>query len=152
MHGTGEPALPPDAGSRHRVLTFAAAALTLACLPVVGCGRPVPLAEDVVVEWKMTPASPVVDGDTLAEFTLLDRARRPVRGANLRVEAHMTHPGMAPLVEPAAEQANGAYTVRLRFSMAGVYILFVKGEMADRRPIDRRVGETTAQSHPPGRQ
>jgi YtkA-like len=105
-----------------------------------------------MVEWKMTPASPVVDGDTLAEFTLLDQSRRPVRGASLRVEAHMTHPGMAPLVEPAAEQANGAYTVRLRFSMAGAYVLFVKGEMADRRPIDRRIGETTAQSQTPGRQ
>ena len=121
----------------------------LACAPAVACGRTVAPADDVAVEWKMTPAVPIVDRDALAEFTVLDRTGRPVRGARLSVEAHMTHPGMAPLVEPAAEQPNGTYTARLRFSMAGAWVLFVKGAMADRRVIDRRVGETTAAGQTP---
>jgi YtkA-like len=144
-------ALPSDGVSRHLVQSFVAAALTLACLPAAACGRTVPSAEDVAVQWKMTPAAPIVGGETLAEFTVLDRATEPVRGARLRVEAHMAHPGMAPIVEPAVEQASGAYTVRLRFSMAGAWVLFVKGELADRRAIERRVGETTAQTQPTGR-
>jgi YtkA-like len=145
-----EPALRPDAGSRHFARSsFVAVALTLACVPAAACGRTVPPADDVVIEWKMTPAVPTVNRETLAEFTVLDRARRPVRGARLRVEAHMTHPGMAPLVEPAAEQPNGTYMVRLRFSMAGAWVLFVKGAMADRRVIDRRVGETIAGGQTP---
>jgi hypothetical protein len=98
---------------------------------------------DVVVEWKATPSTPVVDGETAVEVTLLDRARQPVTGARLRVEAHMTHPGMAPIIEVAAERGNGVYVARLRLPMAGGWILFVKGELADHRPVNQRVGEVS---------
>jgi hypothetical protein len=116
----------------------------LGALAGAACARPVAPADDVAVEWRATPSTPLVDGETEVEVTLLDRARQPLNGARLRVEAHMTHPGMAPIIEVAAERGNGAYVARLRLPMAGGWILFVKGELADHRPVNRRVGEVTA--------
>ena len=92
----------------------------------------------------MMPLAPVVDEEARAEITLRDRAGQPVRGATLRVEAHMSHPGMAPVIERAHEQGDGVYTVRLRLTMAGEWILFVRGTRADSRSIDLRAGATTA--------
>ncbi len=73
----------PGHGVPRRFFTF----LMIGGLAGAACSRPVAPADDVVVEWKTTPPVPLVDGETLVEVTLLDKARRPLRGAALRVEA-----------------------------------------------------------------
>lgn len=79
----------------------------------------------------------------MGEVTLRDAARRPVRGAKLQVEGHMSHPGMAPVIAKAAERADGVYEVQLQFTMRGDWILLVTGELPDGRRINHRVDVTT---------
>lgn len=107
------------------------------------CSRQPPVADDVIVEWTLSPRPPAVGAATVSEITLRDRSRNPVRGATLRIEAHMSHPGMAPVTATAAERAAGVYQSELRFTMRGEWILLVTGELSDGRRIEHRIDVTT---------
>jgi YtkA-like len=98
-----------------------------------------PPVNDVTVEWKMTPTPTGVGVVTLAEVTLRDGERRPVRGATLQVEGHMSHPGMAPVIVQATERSEGVYAAQLQFSMNGEWIVIVTGNLSDGRRLSRRV-------------
>ncbi|NQW05494.1 MAG: FixH family protein [Acidobacteria bacterium] len=116
-------------------------ALLPAVLLMTSCHRPSAATDyDVVIEWKMAPAVPLVDRESVGEFTLLDRSRRPLPGATLQVEGRMQHPGMAPLIEPAREHGPGVYVTRLTFTMAGAWDLSVTGSLRDGQRLRRRVG------------
>jgi hypothetical protein len=115
----------------------------VACGSVVACTRPPPVAEDVTVEWTITPRRPVAGAATLAELALRDSAGRMVRGAKLQVEGHMSHPGMAPVIAAASERDDGIYVIRLRFTMRGDWILLVTGRLPDGRRIKHRIDVTT---------
>ena len=91
----------------------------------------------------MTPTPPIVGGATRAEVALRDGAHRPVRGAKLQVEAHMSHPGMAAIVAPITERGDGVYEVQLPFTMAGNWMLIVTGTLPDGRVLNHRVDITT---------
>jgi hypothetical protein len=138
--------LARSSGSRSRVTAAGkprvAFVLALACgLPAAACERPPSAAEaeKVSVEWQMTPGQPIAGATTRAEVTLRDSARRPIRGAQLRVEGHMSHPGMAPLIAAAAERNDGVYQVELQFTMRGEWILLITGELPDGRRINHQV-------------
>ena len=109
--------------------------LAIACV-VASCGR---VEHSVTVSWSLEPAPPAGGRDTLTRVTLTDLAGRPVPGARLRLEGHMSHPGMAPVTTRLTELADGKYEGRVRFSMAGDWILVVTGELADGSRIDRQL-------------
>lgn len=102
----------------------------------VGCGPAVEEAP-VAVEWRLTPARPLVGVATLS-LTLRDDGG-PITGAAVRIEGHMTHPGMAPLLVTAAERGDGRYDAAIAFSMAGDWILLVKGDLPDGRRVSHRI-------------
>jgi hypothetical protein len=94
-------------------------------------------ASDVRVTWTIEPNPPVTKTATSVRMTLLDRSGKPASGAKLRVEAHMTHPGMAPVMVDAVERRNGSYEAHLLLSMAGDWVFVVTGVLADGSRISR---------------
>ena len=99
-------------------------------------------APDVAVAWAIEPAAPMMESDTLARITLEDGRRQRLRGATLRLEAHMAHPGMAPVTAPMRERGGGVYEAQLQFSMAGDWVLVVSGALADGSRFTRSVDVT----------
>ena len=87
----------------------------------------------VAIRWRPAPAAGV---ESVADIQLLDAAGLSLPRARLRVTAFMTHPGMAPVEAAVDEQAPGMYRARVRFTMAGEWIVRVQGTAADGSPID----------------
>jgi hypothetical protein len=113
----------------------------MACA-VVSCGR---VESPVAVGWSLEPAPPASGRETVARVTLTDAAGKPVPGARLRIEGHMSHPGMAPITTGLTEIADGRYEGRVRFSMAGDWVLVVTGELPDGTRLNRQIEVTGVQ-------
>jgi len=103
-------------------------ALLAACTAPDGAAAP-----HLTIGW--TPM-PTVDRESVAEIQLNEAMARPVTGARLRLEAFMTHPGMAPVSATVEEQGRGRYRARVRFTMAGDWVVRVQGTRVDGRLID----------------
>ena len=121
-----------EALTRGLILALAAAVLA------AGCRERDPAA-DVTAAWTIDPGPPSAASETIARITLQDARQQPVRGAALRLEAHMSHPGMAPVTASLTESHDGVYETRMTFSMAGDWVLVVSGTLADGRRILRQL-------------
>ena len=126
--------LPPRNRSRGQhstllVLTF--------CWIAAACARPAP-AHDLKFEWTIIPV-PVSVGSARLQLRVRDAAGGPVRGAQLQIEAQMSHPGMAPLVVNATERSEGLYEAELQFSMGGDWILVVRGSLSNGARVHHRI-------------
>jgi hypothetical protein len=115
-------------------VALACAAATLAACDR-GAGR---AAENVSLTWTFAPDPPSVGRSTLT-LQLGDERGQPLRGARVRVEANMTHPGMRPVVAEAAEKEAGRYHVELEFSMAGSWFVLVTGDRPQGGSFSRRI-------------
>jgi hypothetical protein len=87
-------------------------------------------AGETAVAWHVVPPVPVVGTPTRVRC-ILQGAEQPVRRARLRLEAHMAHPGMAPVTADLIEQQAGVYETRIELTMAGPWTLVVAGELPD---------------------
>ena len=101
-----------------------------------GCGE---TATPVHISWSLDPTPPVAGVETTARLTVQDDRQRPMRGARLRLEGHMSHPGMTPIVVPAIEREDGRYEAQMQFSMAGDWILVVTGDLRDGTRVTEQV-------------
>lgn len=96
----------------------------------------------------MTPARAVVGAPARGEIRLSDANGKPIGGAKLRLESHMSHPGMRPVIADMTERREGVYEARWRFTMRGDWILLVIGTLPDGRRINREIEVPNVQ--PPG--
>jgi hypothetical protein len=51
----------------------------------------------------------------------------------------MSHPGMAPFLATATERGKGVYQVALRFTMAGDWIVLVRGSLSNGDKVEYRI-------------
>ena len=77
-------------------------------------------------------------GRTPIGLLLRDNAGQPVSGARIKVEANMSHAGMAPVFATATEGAPGHYGATLELSMAGDWIVVAHVSLADGRSMDQQ--------------
>lgn len=104
------------------------AGLLACCCLAIACGRD---ARAVNGTWTTEPAPPVTGVATLVRLALQNERGRPLGGATLVLEAHMPHPGMAPITAAMQEREAGAYEARIQLSMAGPWVLVAAGALAD---------------------
>ncbi len=103
-----------------------------------GCNRSSGALSQTTVETEITP-KPTRVGPVAVEFRIKDRAGKPIAGAQARVEANMTHPGMAPVFGAAKEVAPGLYRSAIELSMAGDWIVTLHITMSDGQMLERQV-------------
>jgi hypothetical protein len=120
--------------------------LILWCLAALACGQPEP-AHPVTVNLELDPAAPVAGRGTRALVTLRTSDGNAIRGATLQLEAHMSHPGMAPVVATFSETKDGVYAAPVDFTMAGDWVLVASATLPDGRRVTQtqRVDVKTVQ-------
>src|SRR5436190_7376015 len=85
----------------------------------------------ITLSWTLTPTAPTVGGAATLTVTLRDSAGGAVTGARVRLEGHMSHPGMTPVIAEAPERTAGLYVASFHFSMPGDWVLLVSAALPD---------------------
>ena len=117
-------------------------ALLAAGLAIVSCVERATSATNL--SWTLTPTSPTVGPATLT-VTLRDPAGSAVTGARVRLEGHMSHPGMTPAIADAPERTPGVYVAPFNFSMAGDWVLLVSAALPNGERVEERIDVANVQ-------
>jgi hypothetical protein len=115
--------------------------LAAASLSSAGCSRGEQSSradQRVDLTWTLRPATAIVGPATLT-LALRASSGGPITGAAVRIEGHMTHPGMAPLMAEAVERAPGVYESAFAFTMPGDWVLLVAVRLPDGTRVERRI-------------
>jgi YtkA-like len=114
--------------------------LLLACVAIffmVGCSGPTNLSSAITVEHEISPEPPRV-GPATVVLKLVDAGAKPVSGARITLEADMSHAGMAPVFQDAAETGPGQYQAHLRFGMAGDWVILLHVRLPGGQILERQ--------------
>ena len=121
-------------------LTALAGALLLAAALPGACTRQ-PIAEDtsaVRMTARLVPPQPNVGPATLS-VSLSGATAAMLGNAKVGVVAHMTHPGMTPVVATVTPHGPDVYDATVDFTMAGDWMLIATVQLPDGRRLESRV-------------
>jgi len=106
---------------------------------LTGCQKRVPATPDtsVTIDYQIEPQPPRV-GPAVITLKISDAAGKPVQGAEVNLEANMTHAGMAPSFGSAREIAPGQYRGPMNFSMSGDWIILVTAVVPAGQKIEKQ--------------
>ena len=109
--------------------------LCLLCLFMAGC-RSAPSPE-VFVAHQVLPQLPRV-GQVEIRLRVTDASRKPLTGAQIKLEGNMSHAGMSPVFVDTLEVAPGEYRANMNLSMAGDWIVLVHLTLRDGATLERQ--------------
>jgi YtkA-like len=128
--------------SQRRLARLALTGGLLAAAMIAGACHRTPVPQDssaVVVAAHLLPPEPTV-GPARLTVTLSGATADLLGQANVGVVAHMTHPGMTPVVATVTRREPDIYDAALDLSMPGDWVLVA----TVRLPDGRRLESTTA--------
>lgn len=114
--------------------------IVLGCaLLMFGCSQRGTTPALVTIEHEISP-QPARVGVATITFKLADALGSPITRAKVAVEADMSHAGMSPVFADALEDQPGRYQARVKFEMAGDWILLLHVTLASGQTLERQIG------------
>ncbi|MFC2023376.1 FixH family protein [Chloroflexota bacterium] len=107
----------------------------LVALLVCACDRGGGDFPGVKLELEVSPEPPQLGPATITVI-LEDASGLPLAGADIEVEANMSHAGMVPVIGAGLETAPGIYQTRLEFTMGGDWFIVVRARLEDGRSAE----------------
>jgi hypothetical protein len=104
------------------------------------CAKPAaedPTPPGVAIRHEISPDPPRVGAATLT-IKVSDATGVPITKAHIGLEADMQHPGMVPHSYDINELAPGVYQSKLKFDMAGDWIMLLHIRLPDGNTLDRQ--------------
>lgn len=78
---------------------------------------------------------------------LSDVGKKPVSGAQLLLEADMSHAGMSPVFDEARETRPGQYDGHLRLGMPGDWVVLVHVKLPGGQTLEQQFNVDGVRSH-----
>jgi hypothetical protein len=128
------PAVGSFPKEHESLLRFFCAAIAIFLL--LSCSKAGPPPE-LRIEHEVTP-QPLHVGAATITLRLTDAAARPVAGAQIGLEADMSHPGMSPVSGDVREVEPGLYRGQLEFGMAGDWVILLHVALPNGQKLERQ--------------
>lgn len=110
--------------------------LCLLCLLVASSCKS-QASQSVFVTHEVLPQPPRV-GQVEIRLRLTDASRKPLAGAEIKLEGNMSHAGMSPVFANALEVSPGDYRAKMELAMAGDWIVLVHMILRDGTKVERQ--------------